>query len=152
MSPGPSAGALGSAGPARVRRLGSAGSVRRRSPWFSRPPNVTARSPCSTRWWRLLAKPKDDTILVEGTVVEPLPNAMFRVELENGHKVLAHISGKMRMHYIRILPGDRVQVELTPYDLTPGPHHLPLQVSPSDSRKRHEGPTFASRRCARSAR
>ena len=57
---------------------------------------------------------------VEGTVVEPLPNAMFRVELENGHKVLAHISGKMRMHYIRILPGDRVQVELTPYDLTRG--------------------------------
>jgi translation initiation factor IF-1 len=68
----------------------------------------------------LLAKPKDDTILVEGTVVEPLPNAMFRVELENGHKVLAHISGKMRMHYIRILPGDKVQVELTPYDLTRG--------------------------------
>jgi translation initiation factor IF-1 len=72
-------------------------------------------------WWILLvAKPKDDTILVEGTVVEPLPNAMFRVELENGHKVLAHISGKMRMHYIRILPGDRVQVELTPYDLSRG--------------------------------
>ncbi len=69
---------------------------------------------------RTLAKPKDDTILVEGTVVEPLPNAMFRVELENGHKVLAHISGKMRMHYIRILPGDRVQVELTPYDLSRG--------------------------------
>ena len=67
-----------------------------------------------------LAKPKDDAILVEGTVVEPLPNAMFRVELENGHKVLAHISGKMRMNYIRILPGDRVQVELTPYDLTRG--------------------------------
>ena len=67
-----------------------------------------------------IAKPKDDTILVEGTVVEPLPNAMFRVELENGHKVLAHISGKMRMHYIRILPGDRVQVELTPYDLARG--------------------------------
>ena len=57
---------------------------------------------------------------MEGTVVEPLPNAMFRVELENGHKVLAHISGKMRMNYIRILPGDRVQVELTPYDLTRG--------------------------------
>ena len=57
---------------------------------------------------------------VEGTVIEPLPNAMFRVELENGHKVLAHISGKMRMHYIRILPGDKVQVELTPYDLTRG--------------------------------
>ena len=69
---------------------------------------------------KALAKPKDDTILVEGTVVEPLPNAMFRVELENGHKVLAHISGKMRMHYIRILPGDRVQVELTPYDLSRG--------------------------------
>jgi translation initiation factor IF-1 len=68
----------------------------------------------------VLAKPKDDTILVEGPVVEPLPNAMFRVELENGHKVLAHISGKMRMHYIRILPGDRVQVELTPYDLSRG--------------------------------
>ena len=63
---------------------------------------------------------KDDVIEVEGTVIEPLPNAMFRVELENGHKVLAHISGKMRMHYIRILPGDRVQVELTPYDLKRG--------------------------------
>ena len=58
--------------------------------------------------------------LPEGEVVEPLPNAMFRVELENGHKVLAHISGKMRMHYIRILPGDKVKVELSPYDLTRG--------------------------------
>jgi translation initiation factor IF-1 len=67
-----------------------------------------------------LAKPKEDAILFEGVVIEPLPNAMFRVELENGHKVLAHISGKMRMHYIRILPGDKVQVELTPYDLTRG--------------------------------
>jgi translation initiation factor IF-1 len=67
-----------------------------------------------------LAKPKEDAIVLEGTVLEPLPNAMFRVELDNGHKVLAHISGKMRMHYIRILPGDRVQVELTPYDLTRG--------------------------------
>jgi translation initiation factor IF-1 len=57
---------------------------------------------------------------VEGTVIEPLPNAMFRVELENGHKVLAHISGKMRMHYIRILPGDRVKLELSPYDLSRG--------------------------------
>ena len=56
--------------------------------------------------------------MLEGTVIEPLPNAMFRVELENGHKVLAHISGKMRMHYIRILPGDKVTVELTPYDLS----------------------------------
>ena len=58
--------------------------------------------------------------MLEGTVVEPLPNAMFRVELDNGHKVLAHISGKMRMNYIRILPGDKVQVELTPYDLNRG--------------------------------
>ncbi len=63
---------------------------------------------------------KADVIQVEGKVVETLPNAMFRVELENGHKVLAHISGKMRMHYIRILPGDRVTVELSPYDLTRG--------------------------------
>jgi translation initiation factor IF-1 len=59
-------------------------------------------------------------IELEGTVIEPLPNAMFRVELENGHVVLAHISGKMRMHYIRILPGDHVTVELSPYDLTRG--------------------------------
>ncbi len=64
--------------------------------------------------------PKGDVIEVEGTVVEPLPNAMFRVELDNGHKVLAHISGKMRMNYIRILPGDKVTVELSPYDLTRG--------------------------------
>jgi translation initiation factor IF-1 len=63
---------------------------------------------------------KDDVIEVEGTVIEPLPNAMFRVELDNGHKVLAHISGKMRMHYIRILPGDKVVVELSPYDLSRG--------------------------------
>ncbi len=64
--------------------------------------------------------PKEDAIEVEGTVIEPLPNAMFRVELESGHKVLAHISGKMRMHYIRILPGDKVKMELSPYDLTRG--------------------------------
>lgn len=57
---------------------------------------------------------------MEGTVIEPLPNAMFRVELENGHRVLAHISGKMRMHFIKILPGDKVTVELSPYDLTRG--------------------------------
>ncbi len=63
---------------------------------------------------------KGDAIELEGTVVEPLPNAMFRVELENGHVVLAHISGKMRMHYIRILPGDKVTVELSPYDLSRG--------------------------------
>ncbi len=63
---------------------------------------------------------KDDVIEVEGKVIEPLPNAMFRVELENGHKVLAHISGKMRMNFIRILPGDRVMIELSPYDLNRG--------------------------------
>ena len=68
----------------------------------------------------VLPKPKEDAIVLEGTILESLPNAMFRVELDNGHKVLAHISGKMRMHYIRILPGDKVQVELTPYDLTRG--------------------------------
>jgi translation initiation factor IF-1 len=64
--------------------------------------------------------PKEDAIEVEGTVVEPLPNAMFRVELESGNRVLAHVSGKMRMNFIRILPGDRVKVELSPYDLTRG--------------------------------
>ena len=63
---------------------------------------------------------KDGAIEIEGTITEALPNAMFRVELENGHKVLAHISGKMRMHYIRILPDDKVIVELSPYDLTRG--------------------------------
>lgn len=63
---------------------------------------------------------KEDVIEAEGTVVEPLPNAMFRVELANGHKILAHISGKMRMHFIKILPGDKVKVELSPYDLTRG--------------------------------
>lgn len=64
--------------------------------------------------------PKEEAIQVEGKVVEPLPNAMFRVQLENGHKVLAHISGKMRMHYVKILPGDRVTLELSPYDLSRG--------------------------------
>jgi translation initiation factor IF-1 len=67
-----------------------------------------------------LPKPKEDAIVMEGEVVEPLPNAMFKVRLENGHEVLAHSSGKMRMNRIRILPGDRVQVEITPYDLTRG--------------------------------
>ncbi len=63
---------------------------------------------------------KEEPIEVEGRVIETLPNAMFRVELENGHRVLAHISGKMRMHFIKILPGDKVTVELSPYDLTRG--------------------------------
>ena len=64
--------------------------------------------------------PKEEAIKVDGTIIETLPNATFRVELENGHKVLAHISGKMRMHFIKILPGDKVTVELSPYDLTRG--------------------------------
>ena len=64
--------------------------------------------------------PKEEAIVVEGKVLETLPNAMFRVELENKHKVLAHISGKMRMHFIKILPGDKVIVELSPYDLSRG--------------------------------
>jgi translation initiation factor IF-1 len=76
------------------------------------------------RYWSDLAKgailAKEDAIELEGTVLEALPNAMFRVELENGHKILAHISGKMRMHYIKILPGDKVQVELSVYDLDRG--------------------------------
>ncbi len=63
---------------------------------------------------------KEEPIEVEGVVVEALPNAMFRIELDNGHKVLAHVSGKMRMNFIRILPGDRVKLELSPYDLTRG--------------------------------
>jgi translation initiation factor IF-1 len=63
---------------------------------------------------------KEEKIEVEGTILEALPNAMFRVEMDGGHKILAHISGKMRMHYIKILPGDKVKVELSPYDLTRG--------------------------------
>ncbi len=63
---------------------------------------------------------KEDVIEVEGKVIEPLPNAMFKVELDNGHQVLAHISGKMRMHFIKILPGDKVTLELSPYDLSRG--------------------------------
>ena len=63
---------------------------------------------------------KEDAIEVEGRVVEPLANAMFRVEMDTGHRILAHVSGKMRLHHIRILPGDRVTVELSPYDLTRG--------------------------------
>jgi translation initiation factor IF-1 len=90
---------------------------RSRWQWAVRPRPVPR--PCVLKEFAL-PKPKEDAIVLEGKVVEPLPNAMFRVELENGHKVLAHISGKMRMHYIRILPGDRVQVELTPYDLSRG--------------------------------
>jgi len=63
---------------------------------------------------------KEEAIQVEGTVIESLPNAMFRVELENGHRLLAHVAGKMRMHYIRILPGDKVTLEMSPYDLARG--------------------------------
>ena len=63
---------------------------------------------------------KDDVIEIEGTVIDAMPNAMFQVELANGHKILAHISGKLRMNYIRILPGDKVTIEMSPYDLTKG--------------------------------
>ena len=68
----------------------------------------------------MIILPKDDVIEFEGTVLEALPNAMFQVELDNGHQILAHISGKLRMNFIRILPGDKVTVELSPYDLTRG--------------------------------
>jgi translation initiation factor IF-1 len=64
--------------------------------------------------------PKEDSVEIEGTVLEALPNAMFRVEVQPGHVVLAHLAGKLRMHYIRILPGDKVKLELSPYDLTRG--------------------------------
>jgi translation initiation factor IF-1 len=83
--------------------------------------------------------PKEEAIEVVATVVEPLPNAMFRVELENGHEVLAHISGKMRKHFIRILPGDKVLVELSPYDLKRGrcemQDHPPQGCGPGDLRE-----------------
>jgi translation initiation factor IF-1 len=82
-------------------------------------PGAAANETEDEDFWEVMAK-KDGAIEVEGRVVEPLPNAMFRIELENGHKVLAHISGKMRQHYIRILPEDRVVVELSPYDLSRG--------------------------------
>lgn len=78
-----------------------------------------AESP-SERGVRRISMPKENAIEVEGTVLETLPNAMFRVELQSGHRVLAHVSGKIRMHFIRILPGDRVLVELSPYDLARG--------------------------------
>jgi translation initiation factor IF-1 len=68
----------------------------------------------------MMLKERDDSIEVDGTVVEPLPNAMFRVELDNGHRVLAHVSGKIRMNFIRILPGDRVRIQLSLYDLGRG--------------------------------
>ena len=100
-------------------RRGTRGHVRRHRACDTAVATVGSRMLCATRR-RHLPKPKEDAIVLEGTVVEPLPNAMFRVELENGHKVLAHSSGKMRMHRIRILPGDRVQVEITPYDLSRG--------------------------------
>ncbi len=79
-----------------------------------------ARAKASAEKAAQTATPKEEAIEVEGTIVEPLPNAMFRVELTNGHRVLAHVSGKIRMNFIRILPGDRVLVELSPYDLAHG--------------------------------
>lgn len=85
-----------------------------------RPRNTKRSEQRNQRRAQVTASPKEEAIEVEGTVVEPLPNAFFRVELQNGHKVLARVSGKIRMHFIRILPGDRVLVELSPYDLTQG--------------------------------
>lgn len=84
-------------------------------------------------------KPKknDDIIRIDGVVTETLPNAMFRVEVEGGHVVLGHVSGKMRMHYIRILPGDRVALELSPYDLTRG--RIVLRYKGDQKRKDEEG-------------
>ena len=123
---------IGSTGPTAVSglevspilRLGSVGRagsiVPRPNGRFCARPRVSSQFVSPAYKEAVLPKPKDDAILLEGTILESLPNAMFRVELENGHKVLAHISGKMRMNYIRILPGDKVQVELTPYDLTRG--------------------------------
>lgn len=70
--------------------------------------------------WEVVALAKEDVLELEGTVVETLPNAMFKVELENGHQILAHISGKLRMNFIKILPGDKVTIEMSPYDLTRG--------------------------------
>ena len=72
------------------------------------------------RFWRLITLAKDDVIELEGTVVESLPNTMFQVDIGNGHIILAHISGKLRMNFIRILPGDKVTVQMSPYDLTRG--------------------------------
>jgi translation initiation factor IF-1 len=83
-------------------------------------PHTAAGVDQGSRFERRSVAKKQGAIEIEGTVIESLPNAMFKVELQNGHKVLAHISGKMRMHYIRILPDDRVVVELSPYDLTRG--------------------------------
>ncbi len=90
----------------------------RRRPGQYRPRPAKARKPATDETETRATR--DDAIEVTGTVVEPLPNAMFRVELENGHLVLAHISGKMRKHFIRILRGDKVTVELSPYDLNRG--------------------------------
>ena len=100
---------------------------------------------------------KDGAIEIEGRVVEPLPNAMFRVELTNGHKVLAHISGKMRQHYIRILPEDRVVVELSPYDLPAAASSTATSkptapAAGTTEERRREGQARASSRSATSAR
>ena len=87
---------------------------------------------------------KQDVIELEGTVLEAMPNTMFLVELENGHKVTAHISGKLRMNFIRILPGDKVTLELSPYDSDQGPYHLALEITRAnlEGGTNHEGETF----------
>ena len=93
---------------------------------------------------------KEDAIELEGTVLEALPNAMFKVELENGHTILAHISGKMRMHYIKILPGDRVTVELSVYDLNRGPR-VKTRILRARSQLRKHSPAAGRARIERSA-
>ncbi len=85
---------------------------------YAHDPGSGSVDACINEHW--IAMSKEDIIELEGEVLETLPNAMFRVKLENGHKILAHISGKMRMHYIKILPGDRVTVQFSPYDLNRG--------------------------------
>jgi translation initiation factor IF-1 len=102
-----------------TQRFGGAGSAAGADALYIRDTTTRANSPDQRQVAEDMPK-KDGAIEIEGRVIEPLPNAMFRVELANGHKVLAHISGKMRQHYIRILPEDRVVVELSPYDLTRG--------------------------------
>jgi len=82
---------------------------------------------------------KEEAIQATGTVIEPLPNAMFRVELENKHEVLAHVSGKMRMHFIKILPGDKVSLELSPYDLSRGEDCIQVQIESGGVLQRTEG-------------
>ena len=95
---------------------------------------------------------KKDAIEVEGKVVELLPNTMFRVELANGHRILAHISGKMRLHFIRILPGDKVMVEMSPYDLTKGRITFRHKTDTPKPKPSNESPSLRQSACAKAAK